>query len=80
MVNLGLPPDDHTRHRTNGQFPRWVDRLPDDERTQMEQPGETVLNAVASEDTFALEDLDLKAFGQAGGSLQGTSLESLVSG
>lgn len=78
IVNLRLAPDDPTRHRTNGQFPRWVARLPEEERKQMEAPGETVLNAMASEDTFALEDLDLEAFGQAGGRLQGTPFESLI--
>ncbi len=78
LKNFGRPAPDHTRMGTNNQFPRWVPRLPDDERALMESPGETVLNAIRKEDTFALEEINLKAFKENGGSLRGTSQQRLL--
>jgi arylsulfatase A-like enzyme len=78
LINLGLPPIDPIRMRTNGQFPRWVDRLPDDERALMESKGETVVNAIQYEDTFKLEETNLKAFKEHGGSLDGTGYAQLL--
>lgn len=72
LINLNLPPVDPTEMRTNGQFPRWVDRLPDDERAVMESQGETVVNAIQHENTFKLEETNLDAFKDAGGCLDGT--------
>ena len=63
---------------TNGQFPRWVARLPDDERAVMENRGEAVLNAIRKEDTFMLEEINLKAFKENGGSLAGTPQQRLL--
>ena len=50
LKNFGHLPTDHTRMRTNNQFPRWVLRLPNDERAVMESQGETVLNAIRKEE------------------------------
>jgi hypothetical protein len=36
LKNFGHLPTDHTEMRTNSQFPRWVPRLPNDERAVME--------------------------------------------
>ncbi|MBT4139681.1 MAG: hypothetical protein HOE48_17310, partial [Candidatus Latescibacteria bacterium] len=80
LVNLNQPPVDATEMRTNGQFPRWVARLPDEERALMESRGETVVNAIQNEDTFKLEETNLKAFGEAGGSLEGTVYQHLTDG
>ncbi len=41
----------------------------------MEKQGETVVNAIASENSFRLEELDLPAFKRSGGSLEGTAYE-----
>jgi arylsulfatase A-like enzyme len=76
-VNLNLPPVDPALMRTNGQFPRWVDRLADDEKDRMENRGETVVNAIKYEETFELEETNLKAFKEHGGSLEGTAYENL---
>ena len=62
----------------NGQFPRWVDRLSANEQALMEKNGETVVNAIASEDSFKLEELDLQAFKRSGGSLEGTAYEDAL--
>jgi arylsulfatase A-like enzyme len=78
LVNLGLPPQDPSRMQTNGQFPRWVAQLSDRELAQMESPGETVLNAIAHETTFGLEETNLRAFRDAGGSLEGTDHQRLL--
>jgi len=78
LKNFGRPVPDHTRMGTNNQFPRWVPRLPDDERAVMESRGETVLNAIRKEDTFVLEEINLKAFKESGGSLVGTSQQRLL--
>ena len=78
LRNFGRPPTDHTKMGTNGQFPRWVARLPDDERAVMESRGETVLNAIRKEDTFMLEEINLKAFKENGGSLAGTPQQRLL--
>jgi len=75
LINFGMAPTDPSQHRVNGQFPRWVDRLPKEEQAVMEKRGETVVNAIASEDTFDLENLDLAAFKRAGGSLDGTGFQ-----
>ena len=44
LKNFGHLPTNHTETRTNNQFPRWVPRLPNDERVVMESRGETMLN------------------------------------
>jgi arylsulfatase len=80
LVNLNQPPVDPAEMRTNGQFPRWVARLPDEERALMESRGETVVNAIQNEDTFKLEQTNLKAFKEAGGSLEGTVYQHLTDG
>ena len=63
---------------TNGQFPTWVENLPPDERAQMESWGDSVLNAMRQERTFALTDLNLAAFKRAGGSLEGSEQQRLL--
>ena len=63
---------------TNGQFPTWVEQLPPDERAQMESWGNSVLNAMRQERTFALTDLNLAAFKRAGGSLEGSEQQRLL--
>jgi len=77
LINLKQAPVDATEMRTNGQFPRWVDRLPDEERALMESRGETVVNAIQYEDTFQLKETNLKSFKEHGGSLDGTSYAKL---
>ena len=57
---------------------RWVARLPDDERAVMESRGETVLNAIHKENSFTLEEINLKAFKENGGSLAGTPQQRLL--
>ncbi len=64
--------------RPNSQFPTWVDNLPPDEKAVMESPGESVLNAMRHEWTYELEDLDLRAYKEAGGSLDGTAARALL--
>ena len=78
LRNFGRPPTDHTKMGTNGQFPRWIARLPDDERAVMESRGETVLNAIHKEHSFTLEEINLKAFKKNGGSLAGTPQQRLL--
>lgn len=80
LVDLGVAPTDPAEHRVNTQFPRWVDRLPDDELAAMEPRGASVVNAIAHEDTFRLEDLDLEAWAHGGGSLEGTNKAGLIPG
>lgn len=71
------PPDRKTVTPVQ-QFPRWVRHLNDAEAVEMESPGESVLNAIASEWTYQLSDLNLKAFKAAGGSLEGTEYRELL--
>ena len=78
LKNFERPPVDHTVMGTNNQFPRWVLRLPDAERAEMESKGETVMNAIRKEDTFKLEEINLKAFKKAGGSLAGAPQQKLL--
>jgi len=52
--------------------------LPNDERAVMESQGETVFNAIRKEDTFTLEEINLKAFKKSGGSLAGTPQQQLL--
>ena len=78
LRNFGRSPTDHTKMGTNGQFPRWVARLPDGERAVMESRGETVLNAIHKENSFTLEEINLKAFKENGGSLAGTPQQRLL--
>ena len=78
LKNLGLPPADPSVPRSNGQFPRWVDRLPGDERAKMESRGETVVNATRKETTFRLEETNLRGYRGAGGSLEGTRYARLL--
>ncbi len=80
LVNLGRPPESTDTMRMNGQFPRWVPRLPDEERVKMESPGETVVNAIRHETTFRLKDLNLDGFEETGGSLDGTTYAHLTDG
>lgn len=78
LINKGQKAVGADNMRTNGQFPRWVDRLPDDECALMESKGETVTNAIQYEDTFKLEETNLKAFKEHGGSLDGTIYAHLL--
>ncbi|MBI3948208.1 MAG: sulfatase-like hydrolase/transferase [Armatimonadetes bacterium] len=59
----------------NAQFPTWVANLPPDELARMETPGEAVARAIARETTYSLEELDLRAWKDAGGDLRGTPFE-----
>ncbi|OGG57017.1 MAG: hypothetical protein A3F84_12940 [Candidatus Handelsmanbacteria bacterium RIFCSPLOWO2_12_FULL_64_10] len=63
---------------TNGQFPTWVENLPPEEKARMESPGESALNAMRHEWTYRLTDLNLKAFKEAGGALEGTAYQRLL--
>ena len=78
LKNFGRPPADPSTMGVNGQFPRWVDRLPDHERAGMESRGDVVLNAIRYEDTFRLEETNLRAFKENGGSLEGTVYQRLL--
>ena len=44
----------------------------------METPGESVLNAMQHEWTYGLCDLNLRAYKEAGGSLDGTEAQELL--
>jgi hypothetical protein len=61
----------------NGQFPFWVATLPADERSKMQSPGQTVMDAIRHETSFRLEELDLRAWKAAGGDLRGTPYEAV---
>ena len=78
LVNFGVAPTNPSQHRVNGQFPTWVESLDAEEQSQMESRGETVVNAIRGEDTFRLEETDLKGFKAAGGSLEGTEYQQLL--
>jgi arylsulfatase A-like enzyme len=78
LIDHGRAAEDTSEARVNGQFPRWVLRLPDSDRAAMESPGETVVNAIRHETTFRLEELNLAGFGRSGGSLEGTRFAHLV--
>jgi len=66
----------------NSQFPRWVDRLPPEERAKMESVGESTVNAARKEDTFTFKDLkesgSLDRWKKSGGSLKGTPYADLL--
>jgi len=64
--------------RRNNQFPIWVNNLPEDEKRQLEPPGKSVEEAIAREDTFSLDELDLEWFKEHGGSLEGSEYEGLL--
>ena len=64
--------------RPNSQFPTWVDNLSPEENALMESPGESVLNAMRHEWTYDLTDLNLRAYKDAGGSLEGTEAQALL--
>ncbi|MCZ6635483.1 MAG: sulfatase-like hydrolase/transferase [bacterium] len=63
---------------TNNQFPVWVDNLPPEEKAQMESLGDSVLNAMQHEWTYQLTDLNLKAYKEGGGNLDGTQYQHLL--
>ncbi len=65
-------------HRRNNQFPQWVDYCTDDERRMLEPPGKAIEEALAREDSFDIEELDLKFFKEAGGSFEGSIYEGLL--
>ena len=70
LIDHGLKLESPGKPHSNLQFPRWVPRLPEQERSEMESVGDTVRNAVACEDTFRIEDLPhLKHWLGNGGSL-----------
>ena len=50
LKNFGHLPTNHTKTRTNNQFPRWVPRLLNDERVVMESRGEMMLNVIRKEE------------------------------
>jgi len=64
--------------RRNNQFPHWVDYIPDDWKRQLEPPGRGIEEALAREDTFDIEELDLAWFKEHGGSLEGSRWEGLL--
>ncbi|MEA3401812.1 MAG: sulfatase-like hydrolase/transferase [Armatimonadota bacterium] len=65
-------------YRRNNQFARWVDYAPQDWRRQVEPPGRGIEEALAREDTFTIEELDLKWLKEHGGSLEGSRWEGLL--
>jgi arylsulfatase A-like enzyme len=64
--------------RRNNQFPQWVDYCSDEERAGLEAPGMAIEEALAREDSFDIEELDLKWFKEHGGSLDGSRWEGLL--
>ena len=66
---IASPIDERPPSTTNNQYPTWVENLPPDELLKMESPGASTLNAMASEWTYSLEDLNLRAFKDGGGSV-----------
>lgn len=64
--------------RRNDQFPNWVNYIPDDMKRQLEAPGRAIEEALAREDSFDIEELDLAAFKAGGGSLDGSRWEGLL--
>ena len=76
LIQSTVPSEPPTR--TNNQFPTWVENLPPEEKALMESPGESVLNAIEHEWTYTLGDLNLKAFVEAGGSLEGATEQALL--
>ncbi len=64
--------------RRNGQFPNWVRYIPEEMQGQLEPPGKGIEEALAREDTFDIEELDLAAFKEFGGSLDGSKWEGLL--
>jgi len=64
--------------RRNSQFPRWIEYCSEQERRMLEPPGRTIEEALAHEDTFDIEELDLKWFKEHGGSLEGSRWEGLL--
>lgn len=75
---LESPFDEKPPTTIGQQFPTWVENLSPDEALEMESPGASTLNAMANEWTYALEDLNLKAFKDGGGSLEGSGKEHLL--
>ena len=65
---IASPIDERPPSTTNNQYPTWVENLPPDELSKMESPGASTLNAMANEWTYSLEDLNLRAFKDGGGS------------
>ena len=63
---------------TNNQFPRWVKNLCPEEKARMESPGESTLNAMKHEWTYSLSDLNLQAYKDCGGTLEGTVEQLLL--
>ena len=76
LIVSGMPPERPSQ--TNGQFPVWVENLLPDEKAQMESSGASVLNAMQHESTYQLTDLNLRAFRNYGGSLEGTEYQRLL--
>lgn len=74
----GTDPPASPSGKTNSQFPRWVANLSPEELKQMESPGESTLNAMENEWTYGLKDLNLRAFVDGGGSLEGVEEQSLL--
>ncbi|NIA16611.1 MAG: sulfatase-like hydrolase/transferase [Nitrospiraceae bacterium] len=76
LKNQGMEIAFHAK--VNPQFPLWVENVPVEEKALMETPGESVVNAIQHEDTFRLEDLELKRWHDIGGSLEGTPFQHLL--
>jgi arylsulfatase len=51
--------------RRNNQFPHWVDYAPEEVRGRLEPPGRAIEEALAREDSFDIEELDLTFFKEA---------------
>lgn len=64
--------------RRNNQFPHWVDYAPDEVKRQLEPPGRGIEEALAREDSFDIEELDLSFFKEVGGSFEGSRWEGLL--
>jgi arylsulfatase len=75
---IASPVDERPVSTTNHQFPTWVENLPPDELSEMESVGASTLNAMAKEWTYTLEDLNLRAFKEGGGSLEGSDKQALL--
>lgn len=67
-------------HRVNIQFPRWVDRLPAEERAAMNTLGAEMAEVMALEDTYTLDDLDTAQWVERGGPQCAAALAYLQGG
>ncbi|MGI5817582.1 MAG: sulfatase [Armatimonadota bacterium] len=64
--------------RRNNQFPHWVEYAAEEMRGRLEPPGRAIEEALAREDSFEIEELDLTWFKEHGGSFEGSRWEGLL--